>query len=104
MQQVTTDKLVQDLNAVVRDAEELIKATVGIPNERISAIRERAQESLRAATASLAKAKEHTVTQVKDAVRTTDAYVHENPWKVLGMAAGAGVLLGLLMQRRPTRH
>ena len=104
MQQVTTDKLVQDLNAVVRDAEELINATVGIPNEKISAIRERAQESLRAANVSLVQAKERTVTQVKDAVRTTDTYVHENPWKALSVAAGAGVLLGLLMHRRPTRH
>ncbi len=104
MQQVTTDKLVQDFNAVVRDAQELVKATVGIPNEKISAIRERAQESLTTATASLAQVKERTVTQVQDALRTTDAYVHEKPWRVLGIAAGAGMLLGLLMQRRPTRH
>jgi ElaB/YqjD/DUF883 family membrane-anchored ribosome-binding protein len=30
----------------------------------------------------------------------TDEYVHANPWKALGIAAAAGVLVGILMSRR----
>ncbi len=30
----------------------------------------------------------------------TDQYVHTNPWKAIGIAAAAGMLLGLLLGRR----
>ena len=30
----------------------------------------------------------------------TDEFVHENPWKSVGIAAGVGLLLGLLVSRR----
>ncbi len=38
--------------------------------------------------------------QVVNASKVTDEYVHENPWAVVGMAAGVGFLLGLLIGRR----
>ena len=37
-------------------------------------------------------------TKGKDAAEATDAYVHENPWKVVGMAAGLGLIVGLLLR------
>jgi ElaB/YqjD/DUF883 family membrane-anchored ribosome-binding protein len=42
---------------------------------------------------------QQTVTQkTKAAAEATDAYVHENPWKVVGMAAGLGLIVGLLLR------
>jgi ElaB/YqjD/DUF883 family membrane-anchored ribosome-binding protein len=42
---------------------------------------------------------QETVTQkTKAAAEATDAYVHENPWKVVGMAAGLGLIIGLLLR------
>ncbi len=38
-------------------------------------------------------------TKTKAAAEATDAYVHENPWKVAGMAAGLGLIIGLLLGR-----
>jgi ElaB/YqjD/DUF883 family membrane-anchored ribosome-binding protein len=38
--------------------------------------------------------------QTKAAARATDTYVHENPWKAVGIAAGAGILFGMLISRR----
>jgi len=38
-------------------------------------------------------------TKTKAAAEATDAYVHENPWKVVGMAAGLGLVIGLLLGR-----
>jgi ElaB/YqjD/DUF883 family membrane-anchored ribosome-binding protein len=32
--------------------------------------------------------------------RATDDYVHEHPWKSIGVAAGVGLLVGLLIGRR----
>jgi ElaB/YqjD/DUF883 family membrane-anchored ribosome-binding protein len=37
--------------------------------------------------------------KTKAAAEATDAYVHENPWKVVGMAAGLGLIIGLLLGR-----
>lgn len=36
--------------------------------------------------------------KTKAAAEATDAYVHENPWKVVGMAAGLGLIIGLLLR------
>ncbi|MDO8369134.1 MAG: hypothetical protein Q7S71_00165 [Candidatus Nitrotoga sp.] len=34
------------------------------------------------------------------AVRTTDNYIHENPWHAIGIAVGIGAVIGLLLSRR----
>jgi ElaB/YqjD/DUF883 family membrane-anchored ribosome-binding protein len=34
------------------------------------------------------------------AVEAADDYVHTHPWPVIGMAAGVGLLIGLLISRR----
>ena len=32
--------------------------------------------------------------------RQVDGYVRDNPWTIIGVAAGIGLLLGLLMRRK----
>ena len=36
----------------------------------------------------------------KAAAKATDTYVKDNPWKAVGIGAVAGVILGLLINRR----
>ncbi len=36
----------------------------------------------------------------KEAARATDEYVHDHPWQAVGVAAGVGFLLGMLIARR----
>jgi ElaB/YqjD/DUF883 family membrane-anchored ribosome-binding protein len=36
----------------------------------------------------------------KDAARATDEYVHEHPWGAVGIAALAGLAIGVLIARR----
>jgi ElaB/YqjD/DUF883 family membrane-anchored ribosome-binding protein len=38
--------------------------------------------------------------KTKAAAETTDQYVHENPWKAIGVAASLGLIVGLLLRRR----
>jgi ElaB/YqjD/DUF883 family membrane-anchored ribosome-binding protein len=38
--------------------------------------------------------------KTREVARVTDTYVHDNPWKAIGAAAGAGLLIGLLIGRR----
>lgn len=99
-QKVTTDKLIADLEVVVRDAEALLQATAHQTGEKIDQARERAKESLRQARGRLADAEAQAVEQVREAAADVDKYVHQNPWQAVGVAAGAGLLLGLLISRR----
>lgn len=97
---VSKQKLMDDLSAVVNDAEELLKATASQTGERISEIRAKTEESLRAAKVRLADAQEALLEKAKAVAKDTDAYVHENPWKTAGIAAVAGLLIGAIIARR----
>ena len=99
-EQVTKDKLMEDMKVVVSDAEELLRATANQTGERIAAARAKAGESLQVAKVRLAEAQASVVEKVKVAAKTTDDYVHENPWQSVGIAAALGLLLGALISRR----
>lgn len=93
-------KLVSDMKVVVSDAEEILRATAGVAGEKMVDLRERIAERLRDAKLRLADAEAALVDKTKAAARATDDYVHDNPWKSVGVAAGVGFLLGLLVNRR----
>src|SRR5688500_8609041 len=94
------DKLVQDMRVVISDAEDLLRATANQAGEKIAVARERIQDSLHQAKVKLAEAEALVTERAKQAARYTDEYVHENPWRAIGVAAGIGLVLGLLMSRR----
>ncbi len=94
------DKLVQDMRVVIADAEDLLRATANQAGEKISVARERIEDSLHQAKVKLAEAEAMVSERAKEAARYTDEYVHENPWRAIGVAAGIGLLLGLLISRR----
>jgi ElaB/YqjD/DUF883 family membrane-anchored ribosome-binding protein len=93
-------QLAADVRSVIADSEELLKATAGQAGEKINAARARAAESIEAAKTQLAELEQAVVDKAKAAAKATDAYVHENPWPAIGMAAGVGFILGLLVRRR----
>jgi ElaB/YqjD/DUF883 family membrane-anchored ribosome-binding protein len=97
---VTRDKLVADLKVVVADAEELLRLTAGQAGEKIAAARDKIQRGLEQAKNKLVELEGKAVEKTKAAARATDVYVHENPWKSVGIAAGAGFLLGWLLGRK----
>ena len=98
--EVSKEKLMQDLRVVVADAEELLRATAGQAGEKVAAARERIQENLAAAKQRLAAAQDAVVARTKEAAKVTDEYVHENPWKAIGVGAALGVVVGMLIARR----
>lgn len=97
---VTKEKLISDFKVVVSDAEELLRATASQAGEKASAARERIEASLRTARRRLEEAEDALMERARGAARVTDAYVHDHPWKAVGVAAAAGFLLGLLVNRR----
>lgn len=97
---VAREQLLDDLKAVVTDSEELLKATAGAAGERAAAARARVEESLRAAKTKIDALDDEILDRIKDAAKGTDTYVHEHPWGAVGIAAAAGLLVGVLIARR----
>lgn len=97
--EVSKEKLMQDFRVVVTDAEELLRATAGLAGEKVSAARERIQENLASAKVRLSAAEEAMVAKTRQAARATDEYVHENPWRAVGIGAGVGLIVGMLISR-----
>ena len=96
----TKDKLVANLKTLISDSEELLRASAGQAGEKISAARERIQASLATAKVKLGEAERAAVEQAKKAARATDEYVQDKPWQAVGIAAVAGLVLGVLISRR----
>jgi ElaB/YqjD/DUF883 family membrane-anchored ribosome-binding protein len=94
------EKLVSDLKVVVSDAEELLRATAGAAGEKVGELRERITLRLRDAKERLADAEVALVDKTKAAARATDDFVHDEPWKAVGVAAALGLALGVLIGRR----
>lgn len=97
---VTKDKLLADVRLVIADAEELLRATAGQAGEKIADIRAKTQDHLATAKIKLIDAEAAMVDKAKEVGRVADDYVHDNPWRSVGMAAGLGFIVGLLIGRR----
>lgn len=97
---VTKEQLISDFKVVIADAEALIKATANQGGEAVVHLRAKAEESLAVAKVKLSEAQDALVEKGKIAAQATDNYVHEKPWHAVGIAAGVGLVVGLLIGRR----
>jgi ElaB/YqjD/DUF883 family membrane-anchored ribosome-binding protein len=97
---VTKEQLIADFKTVVSDAEALIKATANQGGEALATVRAKAEASLARAKAQMADAEAAILVRAKAAAKATDVYVHENPWKAIGISAGLALLVGFIMGRR----
>ncbi len=100
MSDVTKDKLVSDIKVVIADAEELLRATAGEAGGKIAAARAKVEESLDGAKRRLADVGAAAEAQARVAARATDEFVHDHPWKAVGIGAALGVILGMLISRK----
>ncbi len=94
------EKLVSDLMVVISDTEELLRATAGAAGEKVGDLRERLAIRLRDAKERVVDLEVALVEKSKAAARATDDFVHEEPWKAVGVAAAVGLALGVLIGRR----
>jgi ElaB/YqjD/DUF883 family membrane-anchored ribosome-binding protein len=92
----TTAKLTNDLKAVVRDAEELLKATGSQTGEHLTALRARLTAAMDSAKATCHRIEEKAVA----AAKATDHVIREHPYESLGVAFGIGLLVGVLVARK----
>jgi len=97
--EVAKEKVVTDLKTLVSDAEELFKVTATQAGEKVAVARQKVEQSLIESKKALADAEKVFVKKSKECAEIADDYVRENPWSAIGIAAGVGLVLGLLIRR-----
>jgi ElaB/YqjD/DUF883 family membrane-anchored ribosome-binding protein len=102
--QMARKKLLEDVNLVLADSEELLKAMASAGGEKAQALRGDLGRKLAEARERLDEIEEIALARTREAAKQADEYVHENPWQSLAMAAGlaaiVGIVVGLILNRR----
>lgn len=93
-------RLREDLAAVMRDAEGLIGAVSDEAGARSDEARARVREALDRVKSRLGEIEAAVSEQGAEAARAADDYVRTHPWQAVGVAAGVGLVIGLLIARR----
>jgi ElaB/YqjD/DUF883 family membrane-anchored ribosome-binding protein len=90
------EQLADAAKALVRDVEELLKATAGEAGEKLQEVRQRLVKALESVKATSAYIQDKTVETAKAA----DETIREHPYESIGVAFGVGILIGFLIGRR----
>jgi ElaB/YqjD/DUF883 family membrane-anchored ribosome-binding protein len=93
-------KLAQDLRTTMDDVEELLRLTAGQVGERMAEVRSRLQTSISDSRSHLANLQAGAVERGRQVSADVEEYVQDNPWKVIGIVALAGLVIGALIARR----
>ena len=93
-------RMVGDIKSVIADGEDLLKAAVEVSGEGFAVARQKFEKKLGSAKARLADASQAAVEKTKETAAVANRYVHDNPWPAIGVAAAAGILIGILAARR----
>jgi len=88
------------MNALVKDAQDLFREATLATGEKAEELREKGLVLLDAAMEKAQEVQAVALQKGKEAVQTTDEFVHENPWKAVAISAGIGLLIGLLVSRK----
>lgn len=94
------DALVAEFHTLVGDAERLLKHTSTLAGAGTEELRHKLGENLQRARTLLKESEAGLREQSRAAVLATEQYVHQHPLQSVGIAAGVGFLLGLLVSRR----
>lgn len=82
------------------NAEDAAASAAQTAGETAAAATQRVSESLDQGKQALADMQAALTERTRECLQNTEMYVRENPWQAVGIAAGAGLVLGLLMGRR----
>lgn len=94
------DQLISEFKSLMADAEALIHATEDHADGTLGSIRSKALQTLSNAKESLSGIEGQLSDKAKLAASSADDFVHRKPWEAVGVAAGLGLLIGLLIHRR----
>lgn len=97
---VARDRIIADMRALARDAEELLKATADDVSDRAKDARTRLVGAIERAKGTYEQLQTDAMESARVAMTKADTTIRTHPYESLGVAFGVGVLLGVLIRRR----
>ncbi|SRR5690554_333348 len=94
------EQFVEQIKSSLDEAERMLQQAAETTGEKADELRETAMRSLRRTREHLYTTQDELMAQGRRAMRVTDDYVHDNPWRAIGIAGLVGVLVGALICRR----
>jgi ElaB/YqjD/DUF883 family membrane-anchored ribosome-binding protein len=99
MNEITGQKLAEDVKVLINDVEELLRATASETGERIVGLRRRMGQKLAECKSGLGE-QEKAWLQKAGQIRASAASCLWDPaWTKVAIAVGVGMVLGLLLRR-----
>ena len=94
------ENLMREVRSVLDDVERLYQDGVERGAEETRVLKEKLQEKLSRAQSKLSDFEHQAAHEVKHRDKQADEYVHEKPYYAMGFAALAGLVVGILLNRR----
>ncbi len=88
------------INNFIDNVEDLTNALKDVDTPEIARVKAKVKIALAAAKSAIADSAAQVKHQARQAGKTTDTYVRDNPWQVVGIAALIGMAVGILATRR----
>lgn len=89
-----------DVQSLVKDAQTLLAAAAHLTGDKADEMRGKGMQMLDHALGKASDYQDIALEKSRALAKAGDAYVKDNPWKTVAVAAGVGVLLGVLLGRR----
>lgn len=94
------EALMSEVRSVLNDVENLYQTGAERGNDEIQALKAKLQDKLDQAQRKLTDFESNATEQIKRRAKQADAYVQEKPYYAMGFAALAGLVVGVLLNRR----
>lgn len=100
LENLNRERLHEELRKFIAEAEDLVRAVGKHGGEELEDAKARFEQKLKMAKLEMEMAEVALMGRAREAVKATDRFVHENPWKTAGIAAAIGLLAGMLLSKR----
>jgi ElaB/YqjD/DUF883 family membrane-anchored ribosome-binding protein len=94
------ERVLEDMRTLVRDAEDLLRATTDDMSDKAKEARSRVAAALENAKASCIELQEQGLESAQEAVKRADEAIRANPYQSIGVAFGIGLLVAGLLRRK----
>jgi len=85
---------------LIADVQDLLSRLAHVADPEIARLRTKVERGLAGAKTALADGAGHLKRQANSAMQAGDSYVRTQPWQAVGIAAAAGLVVGVLVARR----
>jgi ElaB/YqjD/DUF883 family membrane-anchored ribosome-binding protein len=88
-----------DMKVLLDDANTLLHTAATLSGEKAAEMRQRGMQLVEEALQKSQNMYACAMASARNAVTSTDAYVHKNPWCAVATMAGVGLVAGLIVSR-----